>query len=218
VAAASDIAFSIAAVWILEPAADWAIGFVERWYDAVQEAPWWIVVPAYVLVADCGAYFAHRALHTRWLWPTHAWHHSSTHLYWLSGLRGSPVDVLVLNVPYFAAFVVLPTPETGSVAVGMAVLDVVNQHLIHSNIHVPYARQIERVLVTPRYHFVHHDVRPHVGNSNYGFIFSVWDRVFGTYTNPDSVAKDAPLGLARRPSRWRLLLGLPGPAERVLGE
>jgi hypothetical protein len=67
------------------------------------------------------------------------------------------------------------------------------------------------VLVTPRLHFVHHSAKAHVANSNYGFIFSVWDRVFGTYTDPATIPLDDPLGLGYEVSGWRLMLGLPPP-------
>jgi hypothetical protein len=69
------------------------------------------------------------------------------------------------------------------------------------------------LLVTPRFHFVHHSAKQHVANSNYGFVFSAWDRIFGTYTDPGTVPRDDPLGLGYEISGWRLVLGLPPPAN-----
>jgi sterol desaturase/sphingolipid hydroxylase (fatty acid hydroxylase superfamily) len=66
-------------------------------------------------------------------------------------------------------------------------------------------------LVTPRFHFVHHSTNRSIANSNYGFIFSVWDRLFGTYTDPAVVPPDDSLGLGYEISSWRLVLGLPPP-------
>ena len=201
------------AIVILDPMTDWLSTWIStmtgRWYELVLTFPSWLVVAVYIVGADFGAYWAHRALHTPLLWSTHAWHHASRNLYWLSGLRASPVHVFVLSAPYFFVFMLFPLPEAAAVVVTVAVLDAGNQHLIHSNIRVPFARQLERIFVTPRYHFVHHNERIKTANSNYGFIFSIWDRLFGTYTNPDTVPSDDPLGLGYETNYWRLMLGLP---------
>jgi len=74
---------------------------------------------------------------------------------------------------------------------------------------VQYTRHIELLFVTPRFHFVHHSADVHFTNSNYGFIFTLWDRLFGTYTNPEHVAPDELLGIDYENSPHRLLLGLP---------
>jgi sterol desaturase/sphingolipid hydroxylase (fatty acid hydroxylase superfamily) len=208
-ACACMLAFSEAAVALLDVPTDWMSERIDGWYAIVDASPWWLIVPAYVVLADFGAYWAHRLLHTRWLWPTHAWHHSPKHLYWLSGLRASPVHVLVLLAPYFFAFVLFPVPETAIVGTAIVVLDAANQHLIHSNIKVPFVRTLEFLFVTPRFHFVHHNARIELSNSNYGFVFSVWDRWFGTYTDPVSVPDDDPLGLGYEVGTLWLLLGLP---------
>jgi len=193
----------------LDAGIDWAGNYLGRWPEAIDSAPWWLTVPSYVFAADCGAYWAHRALHARCLWPTHAWHHAPRQLYWISGLRGSPIHILVLLTPYWVAFMLFPVPQAGLIGAALLVMDTGNQHLIHSNIKIPFTRHVEWVFVTPRFHFVHHNRRPEIANSNYGFIFSFWDRLFGSYTDPDSVSVDSELGLDYEISNWRLLLGLP---------
>jgi len=209
VAALTVTVFATWATWMLDVPADLVTARIDGWYTSISDVSWWFVIPAYIILADFGAYWAHRALHTRWLWPTHAWHHSPKYLYWLSGLRGSPIHLLVLFAPYYVAFIVFPMPDAAIVSGAILVLDVSNQHYIHSNLKFPYARQLERLFVTPRFHFVHHSTRPSFANSNYGFIFSVWDRLFGTYTDPAVVPPDDSLGLGYEISSWRLVLGLP---------
>jgi len=49
------------------------------------------------------------------------------------------------------------------------------------------------VIITPDYHRVHHSTRHN--RSNYGTAFCVWDRLFGTYTDPAKVPPNEPLGL-----------------------
>lgn len=208
-AAAIATIFAMLVDSMLEVPADLVMARLDNWYTTIDEASWWLVIPAYIVLADLGAYWAHRALHTRWLWPTHAWHHSPKFLYWLSGLRGSPVHMLVLLAPYTLAFVVFPLPDAAIISGAMLVLNASNQHYIHSNLKLPFARQLEWLFVTPRFHFVHHSTTPRVANSNYGFVFSVWDRMFGTLTDPATVPPDDPLGLGYEISGWRLALGLP---------
>jgi sterol desaturase/sphingolipid hydroxylase (fatty acid hydroxylase superfamily) len=187
---------------------------IEGWYAIVDVLPLWLLAPAYVVAADFGAYWAHRGLHSRWLWSTHAWHHSPKYLYWLSGQRASLIHVFVLLTPYFLAYMLFPVPETAIIGTAIVALDAANQHVIHSNIKLPYARRLELLFVTPRFHFVHHNARIAIANSNYGFIFSVWDRWFGTYTDPETVPLDDPLGLGYEISTWRLLLGVPKRRDR----
>ncbi len=202
--------FAVAAGFVLGWASDFveAVPWLEGWVDTVDRLPFWCVVIAYIIAADFGAYWAHRLLHSRLLWPAHAWHHSPTVLYWLSGLRGSPIHILVLFSPYVLAALLFPTPDIGLVALAVTVLDTANQHLIHSNIRLPWQKHLEWLLVTPRFHFVHHSTTVARSNSNYGFIFSIWDRMFGTLTDPDAVPADDPLGLDYPFAKWRLLLGI----------
>jgi sterol desaturase/sphingolipid hydroxylase (fatty acid hydroxylase superfamily) len=213
VAATVATIFAVLAESMLEMPAALVMARLDDWYTTIDEASWWLVIPAYIVLADLGAYWAHRALHTRWLWPTHAWHHSPKFLYWLSGLRGSPVHMLVLLAPYTLAFVVFPLPDAAAINGVLLVLNASNQHYLHSNLKLPYARQLEWLFVTPRFHFVHHSTTPSIANSNYGFLFSVWDRMFGTLTDPAAVPLDDPLGLGYEISSWRLALGLPARAS-----
>ena len=192
---------------------DAAIGV---WQETVSRMPPWALMSAYLALADLGLYWAHRMLHTRILWPTHAFHHSSRHLNVLAGLRASPVHILVLFLPLVLAYRIFPFPDAGLYALVTFVVEISNQHYIHSNIHVPMARQLEKFLVTPRMHFVHHSAHRAHSDSNYGFVFSVWDRMFGTFTDPDSVPLDDKLGLDYQDSKWRMLIGLPR-SERSWG-
>lgn len=220
VAAGASAAFVVGIDALLDLPVGAVIERLDRWYAVLHQTSFWLVVPAYIVLADFGAYWAHRALHSRWLWPTHAWHHSPKHLNWIAGLRGSPVHMLLIGAPSYVAFALFPVPEAGVIAIALFVIGTSNQHYIHSNLKVPIAERLEHVLVTPRFHFVHHSAKEHVGNSNYGFVFSVWDRLFGTYTDPRTVPDDDPLGLGYEVSAWRLVLGLPparGGAPRERG-
>ena len=58
-------------------------------------------------------------------------------------------------------------------------------------------------------HFVHHHPNPKYTNSNYAFVYSIWDRAFGTYTPPDTVAEKGLLGLDYETSTATLIVGFP---------
>lgn len=188
---------------------EWLYAALDAWHATVSQLSPWAVLLLYLIVADFGLYWAHRLLHTRPLWPTHAFHHSPRHVNVIAGLRASPIHVLVLFVPFVIAYSVFPFPASGAFAIAVFVVEIANQHYIHSNVYVPMAPQLEKLFVTPRMHFVHHSAQKVYSNSNYGFVFSIWDRMFGTFTDPDAVSPDDELGLDYEDSKWRMLIGLP---------
>lgn len=160
----------------------------------------------YFVVVDFLAYWMHRLNHSAWLWSTHAFHHSARNLYWASGMRGSPVHFLLLGLPSLLVEVVF-SPE-GTVLWFVLAYGVVHNSLIHSNVKVP-TRLLNWIFVTGESHFVHHSRDPRHGNSNFGFLFTFWDRLFGTWVEPATLAPDYPLGLDYEVGYPRLMAGLP---------
>lgn len=167
----------------------------------------------YFLTVDALAYAMHRLNHVRWLWPTHAFHHSARNLYWASGMRGSPVHFLLLGIPSLLVQVVF-SPE-GAVLSLVLAYGVLHNSLIHSNVRIP-TRLLNWVFVTGESHLVHHARDPRLGNSNFGFLFTFWDRMFGTWVDPKSLPHAAALGLDYEVGAARLVLGLP-PKGRASG-
>lgn len=159
----------------------------------------------YFLVVDFVAYWMHRLNHAAWLWSTHAFHHSAKNLYWASGMRGSPVHFLLLGVPSLLVQVVFD-PE-GIVLWLVLAYGVVHNSLIHSNLRLP--RRLNLVFVTGESHLVHHSSDARLGGSNFGFLFTWWDRMFGTWVDPATVPANFPLGLDYEVGTARLVAGLP---------
>lgn len=207
----ATIAFAAGADYVLGVGLDWTLALpaIGRWIDVLTRWPFWVLLLGNLVVADLLSYWAHRLLHTSAFWHTHAWHHASKYLYWAAGLRASPVHVLVLFVPAYVVYLLFPSPETGMAGAIVVIVSILTQHFTHTNVRVPFVRQVERVLVTPRIHFTHHSANLARSNSNFGFIFTWWDRMFGTYIDPDTVPPDDQLGLNYEASHWRMLLGLP---------
>ncbi len=161
--------------------------------SGLRELPTWAKILIAIVLADFCLYWIHRAQHTwDWAWRTHAWHHSIEELYWFSGFRTSFLHSLFYNIPQVAIPVLLlgmGTVETAACfAIGMAI-----QFWEHVNWRVDLGK-LDRVLVTPDYHRVHHAItdRP---LKNLAPTLSVWDRLFGTWVDPRTVPLDTPLGI-----------------------
>ena len=188
------------------------------WTTAVAGAvtrnvPWPIVLLVSLVVLDGLLYFGHRLLHAPWLWHTHAAHHSVEHLYWLGGNRASPFHVASLGAWGLLLGLVWPTTGGSPALFLEAVIYMCIQHFNHANIRWRLG-PVGWLLVTPRYHFVHHGSDSRWNGGNFGFLLTIWDRMFGTYVDPDRVPHDFPLGLDYKVGVGRMLLGLPPRADR----
>lgn len=141
------------------------------------------VLHAVIVVAllDLAYYFLHRMLHaTPWLWRLHAIHHSDLDLDVTTTVRHHPFEALpLLAVIGIAAALLGATPAE---LAGFGVLAFAVQLLAHANIALP--RRVERaiapLLVTPAFHRQHHSRDTQVCHANYGEVFALWDRLFGT--------------------------------------
>jgi len=67
---------------------------------------------------------------------------------------------------------------------------------------------LEKIFVTPRYHHIHHSTNAEQHDGNFGVVFSVWDRVFGTSIDPDTTSpKQFGTGEPKR-DPLRLMIGV----------
>lgn len=162
----------------------------------VQQLPsLWKILLALVVV-DFVLYWIHRAQHTfDPLWRTHAWHHSIEQMYWFSGFRTSFLHSFIYNIPQVVIPVTLFKLSPAEAGIGYSI-GLLIQFWEHTNLRVDVGR-LGWLLVTPDYHRVHHSATIHRGK-NLGATFRVWDRMFGTYVNPDTILESFPLGLGER--------------------
>ena len=170
-------------------------------------------VPATILLLDLVSYGWHRANHrVRALWRFHQVHHSDPTFTVSTGLRFHPGE-LVLSLPVRIAAVVAIGASAAGVLVFEALFTLANL-IEHGDIAVPrrLERGLGRVLITPALHRRHHTKRGPARDTNFGTIFSFWDRAFASYTPNDSTrAVETGLpGLERVPLRVALLLPLHG--------
>jgi sterol desaturase/sphingolipid hydroxylase (fatty acid hydroxylase superfamily) len=159
-------------------------------------APLWLQVPAAILVLDLFAYALHRLNHAiGWLWRLHAVHHSDPELDVTTTFRQHPLSIAVQAIATAGAVALLGfSPLAFALYRGA---DAIVQTLAHANLALPdrLSTALSRVLVTPEFHRLHHSPRLIETNSNYGQIFSLWDRLLGTASACADRRRDPEFGL-----------------------
>ncbi|MEO5775717.1 MAG: sterol desaturase family protein [Flavobacterium sp.] len=172
---------------ILLKAADWA---TENHFGILNWLPkfniWIYTIVGLLLLDLIGAYLIHLIEHkVKFLWRFHLIHHTDTWIDTTSANRHHPgesvlrfifttLGVLLVGTPMWMVFL-------------YQTLSVVATQFNHANITLP--KKLDRILsyfiVSPDMHKVHHHYVLPYTDSNYGNIFSVWDRLFGTFKTLD---------------------------------
>ncbi len=140
-----------------------------------------------ILILDLvGAYFAHLFQHKiSFLWPIHAVHHSDESVDTTTANRHHPIESFVR---FFFTLIAIFISESSIAMVFLyQSFSVAFSQFNHANINISEKVDylISLVFVSPNMHKVHHHYKMPYTDSNYGNIFSLWDRLFGTYMNLD---------------------------------
>ncbi len=206
---AMRIVFPVAAVG----AALWAEERGWGLFPALGVAPAVAGVLSFV-VLDLAVWLEHVASHKiPLLWRIHRMHHADTGFDVTTGLRFHPFEILLSMVWKAAVVIALGAPVI-AVLVFEVVLNATSM-FNHSNAKLPIGldRYLRWVLVTPDMHRVHHSSIRRETDSNYGFNFPFWDRIFRTYIAQPRLGHEAmEIGLREyrgsAPARllWVLLL------------
>ncbi len=127
---------------------------------------------------DFGFYWLHRLHHKiGWLWAVHEVHHQGEHFNLSLGIRNSWYSSLT-SFPFFALLAVAGIPLHVFVAVSSFHYAV--QFYNHSGL-VTRSGVLDRLLITPLHHRVHHGANPEYIDKNFGGTLLLWDRLFGTF-------------------------------------
>ena len=145
--------------------------------------PSWVAVIATFAISTLVSYLFHVSMHKVHLfWRMHRVHHSDTHLDISTSLRNHPLElVAMLFVVVLSAIFFGLNPV--ALAVVQAIESITNA-ISHANLRLPERidRPLRWVFVTPNMHCLHHSSYQPETDSNYGQVFSIWDRLFGTYS------------------------------------
>jgi sterol desaturase/sphingolipid hydroxylase (fatty acid hydroxylase superfamily) len=135
-----------------------------------------------VLILDLAIYLQHVMFHSiPLLWRLHMVHHSDMDIDVTTGVRFHPIEIILSMLIKMVVVVLIGAP-----AVAVLVFEVLlNGTSMFNHGNVRYSLQIDPILrlfvVTPEMHRVHHSTIRWETNSNLGFNFPWWDRLFGTY-------------------------------------
>jgi sterol desaturase/sphingolipid hydroxylase (fatty acid hydroxylase superfamily) len=156
---------------------------VMRGFGPIAAQPAWLILIEMVLLMDMVTYWTHRAFHHfPLLWRFHAIHHSATTVRWSTTGRVHPFNDLVNYVTAILPFALLGFP----IAVALKLLPLVMFYALmaHSKLRMDFG-PLRAILVSPRFHRWHHTHSTEGGNMNFANVFSLWDRMFGTYYLPE---------------------------------
>jgi sterol desaturase/sphingolipid hydroxylase (fatty acid hydroxylase superfamily) len=149
------------------------------------------------LALDATIYWQHRLLHkVPALWRIHRMHHSDVEIDATTALRFHPLEIGLSMAIKLAVVVALGAPPVVVVMFEIALNAAAMFN--HANLALPPAldRLLRSIVVTPDMHRVHHSTLRRERDSNYGFSFSWWDRLFGSYTGqPEGGHLAMPIGL-----------------------
>ena len=145
--------------------------------------PFWIKTILGILLLDLvGAYLAHYVEHNvKPLWMIHLVHHSDHKVDTTTANRHHPLESLIRFT-----FTVLGIFVSG-VPIGVVMLyqslSIISTQFTHANIKL--SKKVDKIIsyifVSPDMHKIHHHYRLPYTDKNYGNIFSIWDRIFGTF-------------------------------------
>jgi sterol desaturase/sphingolipid hydroxylase (fatty acid hydroxylase superfamily) len=134
------------------------------------------------VVLDLAVYGQHVAMHfVPALWRMHRVHHADGVFDVTTGLRFHPLEILISQAWKIAVIVAVGLPVAAALVFEIA-LNAASM-FSHANLRLPHTieRALRFVIVTPEMHRVHHSVERDEHDSNFGFNFSLWDRLFATY-------------------------------------
>ena len=141
----------------------------------------------YLVVLDFFDYWYHRAEHQfNWWWGLHSLHHSQRHMNLWSDNRNHLLDDLLRDIYMAAIALVIGVEPSQYVLLIMA--SRMLQSLQHANVRLHFGAIGERILVSPRYHRLHHAIgvgheshgKGTLGGCNFAVLFPIWDILFRT--------------------------------------
>jgi len=179
------------------------------------ELPFVVACVLAFLALDLLIYTQHVIFHhVPLFWRLHQVHHADPNIDTSTGIRFHPLEILLSMGIKIAAVLALGAP-----AVAVIIFEIVlnaTSLFNHGNVRIAglVDRWVRQVFVTPDMHRVHHSVIRSETDSNFGFNFSLWDRVFGTYQEaPEKGHLDMEIGLPEHqnaaPTKIVWCLGLP---------
>jgi sterol desaturase/sphingolipid hydroxylase (fatty acid hydroxylase superfamily) len=189
-------AFTLVIFFLLDPLIDQFTAFLhlhgihqfdlDKIWPGVTDLPL-VSFFLYLFVLDFFDYWYHRAQHNiGWWWGLHSLHHSQQNMNLWSDDRNHLLDDLLRDL--FMAVIALFIGVQPGQYVLLVALSRILQSVQHANIRLHFGSVGERLLVSPRFHRLHHAIglghesrgRGSLGGHNFAVLFPIWDVLFGT--------------------------------------
>jgi len=199
----SNISITVLGTWVVRwvfpvLAATLAAGQTSTGILNLISLPYPFKILIAVLALDLIIYGQHVMFHSiPLLWRLHMMHHADLDIDVTTGLRFHPIEVALSMCIKLAAVAIIGPPVL-AVIIFEVILNGTSM-FNHGNINMPHGvdRLLRLLVVTPDMHRVHHSVVIKETNSNFGFNFPWWDRLFGTYkVQPDAGHDKMVIGLS----------------------
>ena len=130
------------------------------------------------LLYDLSYYWMHRMHHEiKILWATHSVHHHGEDFNLATALRQTSTGWLWKWI-FYMPMIMLGIP--GEVFITVAGINLLYQFWVHTK-HIGHLGLLEKIFITPMNHGIHHAKNKEYIDANYGGVFIIWDRMFGTY-------------------------------------
>lgn len=179
----TTIVINFLLAFLLLNLADWTVANEFGILYWLPEIPFWLWAFLGLLLLDLiGAYCPHLIEHkVKILWMIHLVHHSDHKVDTTTANRHHPLESIIRFC--FTLFGVLIIGCPIGIIMLYQSLSVVATQFNHANINLPKKLDnvLSYVIVSPDMHKTHHHYQLPYTDSNYGNIFSIWDRLFGTY-------------------------------------
>ena len=183
----TSIIVNFALAIILLKSAEWATNNHFGILQWLPQMPLWATAIVGLLLLDLvGAWLIHWTEHrVKWMWRFHLIHHSDTNVDTTSANRHHPGESVFRFIFTTAGIVIAGVPMW--LVFMYQAISVLLSQFNHANIVIPkwLDNTMSWILVSPDMHKVHHHYVLPYTDSNYGNIFSIWDRIFGTFMTLD---------------------------------
>jgi len=183
----TTVIINFALAFLLLKTADWVSANNFGLINWLPEMPLWLYIILGVFFLDFfGAYLAHFVEHkVKPLWMVHLVHHTDHKVDTTTANRHHPIESVIRFVFTLLGVFVVGTP----IAIVMLYqsMSLIFTQFTHANIKISpkVDKFLSYFIVSPDMHKVHHHNMLPYTDSNYGNIFSIWDRIFGTYLELD---------------------------------
>ena len=151
------------------------------------------------MALDFAGYWVHRLSHEiNFFWNKHAIHHSSEEFNLGCALRQSISSFVNIFTVFLIPAAIFGVPA--NVIAVIAPIHLFAQFWYHT-VYIKKMGFLEKIIVTPSHHRVHHAINPEYLDKNHGQIFIFWDKLFGTFQ--EELASVPPVyGITRPASTW----------------